>query len=413
MSNSSIIWRDLFTQKMLICIFTGFTSGLPLFILISLLPAWLMDSGLELKAIALFSFIQLPYVLKFLWAPLFDGFSFSMGRRRGWLIIFQVLLLASISMAGLLDPKSQIMTVAIISTAIAFFSASQDAVIDAYRRELLLDNELGLGTAIHVNAYRIAGLIPGSLALILADVFAWELVFFITGLFMIPGIVLTILIKEPLLKVMPPKTIKEAVIEPFMEFINRKGIKEAILILLFIFLYKIGDSMATALATPFYMDLGFSMTEIGVIAKTVGFWASIIGGILGGILMIKIGINRALWIFGFMQMFATLSFAWLAISGYSPLILGITVGLEFFAAGLGTTAFIAYIAKTTNPKFTATQFALFTGLSAVPRTITNASTGYLVEFFGWHNFFIFCSFIAIPGMILLIKIAPWNQSKSS
>jgi len=413
MSNSSIIWRDLFTQKMLICIFTGFTSGLPLFILISLLPAWLMDSGLELKAIALFSFIQLPYVLKFLWAPLFDGFSFSMGRRRGWLIIFQVLLLASISMAGLLDPKSQIMTVAIISTSIAFFSASQDAVIDAYRRELLLDNELGLGTAIHVNAYRIAGLVPGSLALILADVFAWELVFFITGLFMIPGIVLTILIKEPLLKVMPPKTVKQAVIEPFMEFISRKGIKEAILILLFIFLYKIGDSMATALATPFYMDLGFSMTEIGVIAKTVGFWASIIGGILGGILMIKIGINRALWIFGFMQMFATLSFAWLAISGYSPLILGITVGLEFFAAGLGTTAFIAYIAKTTNPKFTATQFALFTGLSAVPRTITNASTGYLVEFFGWHNFFIFCSFIAIPGMILLIKIAPWNQSKSS
>jgi PAT family beta-lactamase induction signal transducer AmpG len=413
MSDSTIMWRDLFTQKMLICIFTGFTSGLPLFILISLLPAWLMDSGLELKAIALFSFIQLPYVLKFLWAPLFDGFSFSMGRRRGWLIIFQVLLLVSISMAGLLDPKSQIMTVAIISTAIAFFSASQDAVIDAYRRELLLDNELGLGTAIHVNAYRIAGLVPGSLALILADVFAWELVFFITGLFMIPGIILTILIKEPLLKVMPPKTVKEAVIEPFMEFINRKGIKEAILILLFIFLYKIGDSMATALATPFYMDLGFSMTEIGVIAKTVGFWASIIGGILGGILMIKIGINRALWIFGFMQMFATLSFAWLAISGYSPLILGITVGLEFFAAGLGTTAFIAYIAKTTNPKFTATQFALFTGLSAIPRTITNASTGYLVEFFGWHNFFIFCSFIAIPGMILLIKIAPWNQSKSS
>ena len=409
MSASSIIWRDLLTKKMLICVFTGFTSGLPLFIIVSLLPAWLMDSGLELKAIALFSFIQLPYVLKFLWAPLFDGFSFSMGRRKGWLIIFQVLLLASISITGLLDPKSQIMTVAIISTAIAFFSASQDAVIDAYRRELLLDNELGLGTAIHVNAYKFSQLIPGSLALILADIFAWELVFFITGLFMIPGIILTILIKEPLLKVIPPKTIKEAVIEPFVEFINRKGIKEAILVLLFIFLYKIGDSMATALATPFFMDLGFSMTEIGVIAKTVGLWASIVGGIVGGILMIKIGINRALWIFGFMQMFATLSFAWLAISGYSPLILGITVGLEFFAAGLGTTAFLAYIAKTTNPKFTATQFALFTGLSAVPRTITNASTGYLVEFFGWYNFFIFCSFIAVPGMILLIKIAPWNK----
>lgn len=227
---------------------------------------------------------------------------------------------------------------------------------------------------------------------------------------MMPGIILTILIKEPLLKTIQPKTLKEAVIEPFREFINRKGIKEALLILLFIFLYKVGDSMATALATPFYMDLGFTMTEIGIIAKNSGLWASIIGGILGGIWMIKLGINRALWIFGFMQMFATLSFAWLAISGNNPLILGITVGLEFFAAGLGTTAFIAYIAKTTNPKFTATQFALFTSLASVPRTFTNASTGYLVDLFGWHNFFIFCFFIAIPGMLLLIKIAPWNKS---
>jgi len=401
--------NSFLTKKVIICFFTGFTSGLPLFILISLLPAWLMESGLDLKAIGLFALIQFPFTWKFLWAPLFDRFSFSMGRRRGWLIIFQVLLLVSISISGFIDPKSQIMTVAIISITIAIFSASQDVVIDAYRRELLLDNELGLGNAIHVNAYKISSLIPGSLSLILADVFSWELVFFITGLFMIPGIVLTILIKEPLLKTMPPKTIKEAVIEPFKEFINRKGIKEAFLILLFIFLYKVGDSMATALATPFYMNLGFSMTQIGIIAKNAGLWASISGGILGGIWMIKLGINRALWIFGFMQMFATLSFAWLALSGDNPLILAITVGLEFFAAGLGTTAFIAYIAKTTNPKFTATQFALFTSLAALPRTITNASTGYLVEIFGWHNFFIFCFFIAIPGMILLIKIAPWNK----
>jgi PAT family beta-lactamase induction signal transducer AmpG len=401
--------NSFLTKKVIICFFTGFTSGLPLFILISLLPAWLMESGLDLKAIGLFALIQFPFTWKFLWAPLFDRFSFSMGRRRGWLIIFQVLLLVSISISGFIDPKSQIMTVAIISITIAIFSASQDVVIDAYRRELLLDNELGLGNAIHVNAYKISSLIPGSLSLILADVFSWELVFFITGLFMIPGIILTILIKEPLLKTMPPKTIKEAVIEPFKEFINRKGIKEAFLILLFIFLYKVGDSMATALATPFYMNLGFSMTQIGIIAKNAGLWASISGGILGGIWMIKLGINRALWIFGFMQMFATLSFAWLALSGDNPLILAITVGLEFFAAGLGTTAFIAYIAKTTNPKFTATQFALFTSLAALPRTITNASTGYLVEIFGWHNFFIFCFFIAIPGMILLIKIAPWNK----
>ena len=413
MSDSSIIWRDLLTKKMLICIFTGFTSGLPLFILISLLPAWLSSSGMDLKTIGLFALIQFPFTWKFIWAPLFDRFSFGMGRRRGWLIIFQLLLLITICSFGFIEPRSQLSVVAIISTVIAFFSASQDIVIDAYRRELLSDYELGIGNAIHVNAYKISSLIPGSLALILADSFDWKFVFIITGLFMLPGIIMTLLIKEPLLKYGTPKTLKEAVIEPFKEFKNRKGIKGAFLILLFIFLYKIGDSMATALATPFYLDLGFSMTEIGVIAKNAGLWPGIIGGLAGGIWMIKLGINRALWIFGFMQMFATLSFAWLALSGDNNLILAITVGLEFFAAGLGTTAFIAFIAKTTHPKYTATQFALFTSLASVPRTFTNASTGYLVEFFGWYHFFIFCFLIAIPGMLLLFKIAPWNQSKSS
>ena len=413
MSDASIIWRDLLTKKMLICIFTGFTSGLPLFILISLLPAWLSTSGMDLKTIGLFALIQFPFTWKFIWAPLFDRFSFGMGRRRGWLIIFQLLLLITICSFGFIEPRNQLTVVAIISTVIAFFSASQDIVIDAYRRELLSDYELGIGNAIHVNAYKISSLIPGSLALILADSFDWEFVFIITGLFMLPGIIMTLLIKEPLLKYGTPKTLKEAVVEPFIEFKNRKGIKGAFLILLFIFLYKIGDSMATALATPFYLDLGFSMTEIGVIAKNAGLWPGIIGGLAGGIWMIKLGINRALWVFGFMQMFATLSFAWLALSGDNNLILAITVGLEFFAAGLGTTAFIAYIAKTTHPKYTATQFALFTSLASVPRTFTNASTGYLVEFFGWYHFFIFCFLIAIPGMLLLFKIAPWNQSKSS
>ena len=413
MSDSPIIWRNLLTKKMLICVFTGFTSGLPLFILISLLPAWLSTSGIDLKTIGLFALIQFPFTWKFIWAPLFDRFTFGMGRRRGWLIIFQLLLLITICTFGFVDAQSQLSVIVIISTIIAFFSASQDVVIDAYRRELLSDSELGIGNAIHVNAYKISSLIPGSLSLILADFFDWQFVFLVTGLFMLPGIIMTLLIKEPLLRYGAPKTLKEAVIEPFKEFKNRKGIKGAFLILLFIFLYKIGDSMATALATPFYLDLGFSMTEIGVIAKNAGLWPGIIGGLAGGVWMIKLGINRALWVFGFMQMFATLRFAWLALSGDNNLILAITVGLEFFAAGLGTTAFIAYIAKTTHPKYTATQFALFTSLAAVPRTFTNASTGYLVEFFGWYHFFIFCFLIAIPGMLLLFKIAPWSQSKSS
>lgn len=413
MAEAQIKWHDIFSKKMLICVFTGFTSGLPLFILISLLPAWLSTSGIDLKTIGLFALIQFPFTWKFIWAPLFDRFTFGMGRRRGWLIIFQLLLLITICTFGFVDAQSQLSVIVIISTIIAFFSASQDVVIDAYRRELLSDSELGIGNAIHVNAYKISSLIPGSLSLILADFFDWQFVFLVTGLFMLPGIIVTLLIKEPLLRYGAPKTLKEAVIEPFKEFKNRKGIKGAFLILLFIFSYKIGDSMATALATPFYLDLGFSMTEIGVIAKNAGLWPGIIGGLAGGVWIIKLGINKALWVFGFMQMFATLSFAWLALSGDNNLILAITVGLEFFAAGLGTTAFIAYIAKTTHPKYTATQFALFTSLAAVPRTFTNASTGYLVEFFGWYHFFIFCFLIAIPGMLLLFKIAPWSQSKSS
>ena len=411
MTGQKIVAQDIFNKKILICIFTGFTSGLPLFILISLLPAWLRSSGLDLKAIGLFALIQFPFTWKFLWAPLFDRFTFSMGRRRGWLIIFQILLLLTIALSGFIDPVSQLTSIAIISTIIAFFSASQDVVIDAYRRELLLDRELGLGNAIHVNAYKIASLVPGSLSLVLADFFAWDFVFIVTALFMLPGIIMTLLVSEPKLKAAPPKTLKEAVIEPLKEFKNRKGLNNALLILLFIFLYKIGDSMATALATPFYLDLGFSMTEIGLIAKNAGLWPGILGGILGGIWMMKLGINKALWIFGFMQMFATLSFAWLAYVGDNNAVLAITVGLEFFAAGLGTTAFVAYIAKTTNPSYTATQFALFTSLASVPRTLTNASTGYLVEFFGWQTFFIFCFVIAIPGMLLLFKIAPWNQSE--
>lgn len=411
MTGQKIVAQDIFNKKILICIFTGFTSGLPLFILISLLPAWLRSSGLDLKAIGLFALIQFPFTWKFLWAPLFDRFTFSMGRRRGWLIIFQILLLLTIALSGFIDPVSQLTSIAIISTIIAFFSASQDVVIDAYRRELLLDRELGLGNAIHVNAYKIASLVPGSLSLVLADFFAWDFVFIVTALFMLPGIIMTLLVSEPKLKAATPKTLKEAVIEPLKEFKNRKGLNNALLILLFIFLYKIGDSMATALATPFYLDLGFSMTEIGLIAKNAGLWPGILGGILGGIWMMKLGINKALWIFGFMQMFATLSFAWLAYVGDNNAVLAITVGLEFFAAGLGTTAFVAYIAKTTNPSYTATQFALFTSLASVPRTLTNASTGYLVEFFGWQTFFVFCFVIAIPGMLLLFKIAPWNQSE--
>lgn len=393
---------------MLICIFTGFSSGLPLYILVSLLPAWLRSEGVNLKAIGLFALINLPFTWKFLWAPFFDRYIPPLGRRRGWLIISQVLLLVSIPVFGAFNPKLDIWTIAYLATVVAFFSASQDIVLDAYRRELLIDNELGLGNAVHVNAYKIAGLIPGSLSLILADHMAWSSVFMITALFMLPGILMTIFVTEPALKSGAPKTLKAAVVEPFNEFIGRNGLNSALLILAFIFLYKLGDSMATALATPFYLDMGFSKTEIGLIAKNAGLWPSVIGGLLGGVWMFKLGINRALWIFGVVQMIAILGFAWLATVGHSLLWLGVVIGVEAFGVGLGTAAFVAYIAHTTHPLYTATQFALFTSLAAVPRTFANAATGYMVENLGWFRFFILCFILAIPGMLLLMKIAPWN-----
>ena len=396
---------------MLICIFTGFSSGLPLYILVSLLPAWLRSEGVNLKAIGLFALINLPFTWKFLWAPFFDRYIPPLGRRRGWLIISQILLLVSIPVFGAFNPKLDIWTIAYLATVVAFFSASQDIVLDAYRRELLIDNELGLGNAVHVNAYKIAGLVPGSLSLILADHMAWSSVFIITALFMIPGILMTIFVAEPALKEGRPKTLKAAVIEPFNEFIGRNGIQTAVLILAFIFLYKLGDSMATALATPFYLDMGFTKTEIGLVAKNAGLWPSVIGGLLGGVWMFKLGINRALWIFGFVQMIAILGFAFLSTVGHSLLWLGIVIGIEALGVGLGTAAFVAYIAQTTHPLYTATQFALFTSLAAVPRTFANAATGYLVENLGWFKFFILCFVLAIPGMFLLLKVAPWNSVK--
>ncbi|MGZ8190579.1 MAG: AmpG family muropeptide MFS transporter [Methylococcaceae bacterium] len=411
MTDNTSIRSNLLNKRMLICIFTGFSSGLPLYILISLVPAWLRSEGVDLKAIGLFALIQLPFTWKFLWSPLFDRYTPPLGRRRGWLFISQSALLLIIPAFGLLHPSLNLWTIAYLSVVVAFFSASQDTVLDAYRRELLSDNELGIGNTIHVNAYKIAGLVPGSLSLILADHLPWNSVFLITALFMLPGLTMTLFVSEPALKNAAPKTLRAAVVEPFQEFVGRNGLKSAVLVLAFIFFYKLGDSMATALATPFYLDLGFSKTEIGLVAKNAGLWPSIFGGLAGGIWMIKLGINRALWIFGLVQMVAILGFAWLTTIGHSLFGLALVIGIEALGIGLGTAAFVAFIAHTTHPLYTATQFALFTSLAAVPRTFANAATGYLVEWFGWKTFFLFCFVIAIPGMLLLLKVAPWNDQE--
>ncbi|MCX7193219.1 MAG: AmpG family muropeptide MFS transporter [Proteobacteria bacterium] len=411
--------RQLFTRSMLICVFTGFSSGLPLYLLFNLLPAWLRSEHVDLKTIGLFALIQFPYTWKFIWSPLLDRYALPMlGRRRGWMVLTQVGLLAVIACMGGFSPASQLSTIAWMATLLAVLGATQDIVLDAYRRELLADSELGLGNAVHVNAYRIAGLVPGSLSLILADYLPWDLVFIITALFMLPGIAMTLTIREPQIAI-APRTLREAVIEPFREFINRQGWRSALFILAFLLFYKLGDSLCTALATPFYLDMGFSKTDIGLIAKNAGLWPAVIGGMLGGLWMVKIGINRALWLFGVVQILAIFGFAWLASIGHHSEIgalertqLAVVIGLEALGVGLGTVAFVAFIARTTHPAYTATQFALFTSLMAMPRTFANAATGWLVESMGWSGFFLLCAVLAIPGMLLLFKVAPWNETAS-
>ena len=405
-------WHQYLNRRMLICVFLGFTSGLPLFILLSLLQAWLAKSGLNVKTLGLFALVMFPYTWKFVWSPLMDRFALGrLGRRRGWMLLTQVLLLGAVAMFGWFDPRHDLWTIAGLAALVAFFSASQDIVLDAYRREILSDEEQGLGTAIHVNAYKLAGLVPGSLSLILSDYLPWSMVFIVTALFMLPGIVTTLVVDEPPLYGAPPKTLNDAVVLPFREFVRRSGWNHALLVLSFIFLYKLGDSMATALATPFYLDLGFKRTEIGLIAKNAGLWLNVAGGLAGGVWLIKLGINRGLWVFGLIQAVVVLGFAWLAQAGADKLVLAIVIGAEAFGVGLGTAAFTAYIARSTDPRYTATQFALFTSLASVPRTFANAATGYIVAQTGWFWFFILCTVLAIPGLLLLPKVAPWNESE--
>ncbi|MBI3524963.1 MAG: AmpG family muropeptide MFS transporter [Betaproteobacteria bacterium] len=405
---------------MLICVFTGFSSGLPLFLLLNLLPAWLFSEGISLREIGAMTLIQLPYTWKFLWSPLLDRYALpGFGRRRGWMLLTQIGLLFTIGSIGMLSPRLDLSQIVLLALLLTFLSATQDIAIDAFRREILSDAELGLGTSVHVNAYRISGLVPGSLALVLADHLPWAQVFWITALFMLPGMAMSWRVQEPVIAAARPRTLREAVVEPFKEFMGRAGVREALLILIFIFFYKLGDSLCTALATPFYLSMGYTKTQVGLVAKHAILWPAVIGGLVGGLWMVRLGINRALWLFGVVQVTSIFGYAWLAWLGPQTSIgatqlvsLAGVIGFEALGVGLGSVAFVAYIARATHPLYTATQFALFTSLAAVPRSFVNASAGWLVEQLGWFGFFLLCAALAVPGMLLLFRVAPWRKNNT-
>lgn len=417
------IWQQIFTRNMLLCIFTGFTSGLPLYVLFQLVPAWLTSSEVDVKTIGFFTLIGFPYTWKFVISPLLDRYYPNfLGRRRSWMFMTQIVLLGLLALLGQFNPAQNIQIVAIIATAIAVCSAVQDIVIDAYRREILSDTELGLGNSVHVNAYRIAGLIPGGVSLVLADSMPWDSVFFFTALFMLPGLILSLFLsKEPLVPDIDRSVpFYRAFTLPFKEFFGRKGVISALGLILFIFLYKFGDSLATSLQTKFILDMGFSKTDVGTVVKINSLWASIISGMIGGVMMIRLGINRSLWLFGFVQLITILGFAWMASHGkfetigtYEHFVLTTVIIGEYIGVGLGTAAFVAFMAKETNPLYTATQLAIFTSLAAIPSKIFGAFSGVLVEQYGYYHFFWICFFVGIPGMLMLLKVAPWGEKNKA
>ncbi|HEY0528430.1 MAG TPA: AmpG family muropeptide MFS transporter [Gemmatimonadaceae bacterium] len=397
-------------SKMAILVLLGFSSGLPFYLTSKTLQAWMTTAKVDLATIGFFSLVTLPYSLKFVWAPVMDRFIPPfLGRRRGWVLITQVLLLLAIAAMSLHDPRTGLRMLAVNAIAIAFFSASQDISLDAYRTDVLETREMGAGAAVFVMGYRIAMITTGALAFFLADRMTWNSVYVILAVLMVVGIVTTFFAPEPVLSDAPPKSIAEAVVLPFSDFFRRAGVLRALLVLLFIVVYKYSDSLAGSMTTPFLLQTGFSQSEVGAVFLGVGVVATILGVIVAGAAIGKFGINKSLWIFVVFQGLSNLTYYFLSLSGKSHPFMVTAVVTENFGLGLVTGAMTAYLMSMCNKRFTATQFALLSSLMAASRDILVAPAGKIIEAVGWPSFFLITVAMAIPPLLLLPFIAPWSR----
>ena len=395
--------------KMAILLLFGFSSGLPFYLTSKTLQAWMTTAHVDLATIGFFSLVTLPYSLKFVWAPVMDRYIPPfLGRRRGWVLITQVLLLLSIAAMALHDPARGLQMLAINAIAIAFFSASQNISLDAYRTDVLQDREMGAGAAVFVLGYRIAMISTGALAFFLADRIQWPAVYFVLSLLLLVGIATTFIAPEPVLSDAPPKTLLEAVVLPFADFFQRVG-PRAVLVLLFIVMYKYSDSLAGSMTTPFLLQAGFSQSEVGAVFLGVGVLATIAGVVVGGAAIGQVGINKALWIFVVFQGLSNLTYYGLSLSGKSHAFMVAAIITENFGLGLVSAGMTAYLMEMCNKRFTATQFALLSSLMAASRDILVAPAGKLVESIGWPGFFLLTVAMAIPPLLLLPFIAPWSR----
>jgi PAT family beta-lactamase induction signal transducer AmpG len=397
------------SRKMAALLLLGFASGLPLFLTSKTLQAWMTVEGVDLGAIGLFSLVAIPYSLKFLWSPFLDCLVPPfLGRRRGWLVAIQGFLIVAIAAMALQKPSQSLQFLAINALIVAFLSATQDIAADAYRTDVLEKPEMGAGAAVFVLGYRIALLVTGSLALILADFLPWQTVYLMLAALMAIGLLTSLWAPEPLIKEVPPESLTEAVFLPFIEFFQRLGLQQGLMILVFITLYKLGDAVAANMSTPFLLKTGFTQTDIGAIQGGMGLIATIVGTLTGGALLSKLGINRSLWIFGGFQAISNLAYLALAYAGKSYSLMVVAINIENFCGGLGTAAFIAFFMSLCNQRFSATQFALLSSLMAVSRDILVAPAGKLAEATGWPLFFLLSFIAAFPGLLLLPIFAPWN-----
>lgn len=409
----SQIVKTMVSWKMAVMFFFGFSSGFPYYIIKDALKFWMTDAGVDLGTIGLFALVGMPYTLKFVWSPMMDGIVPPfLGRRRGWVLIAQIGLMISIAAMGLMDPVRSLWWIAMLALCVNFFGASQDIALDAFRREYLSTDELGFGTGVWMNAWRLGTFVSIGLAVLTDHNLSWSAVFFILSGIMLVGVITNLLVSEPVVNEPVPVTLKEAVVEPFVEFFQRD---RAFLILGFILLYKIGDNMAGTMTIPYVVAMGYTKAQYFVIVKGVGMLGLFGGVLIGGSIMIRLGIAKSLYLFGVLQAVSTALFAVLNIIDhtspfwvdYSSSLLGFIVAFEFFATGLGQAAYATYMAIQTNRRFTATQYALLTSLMGVPGVFAAAVTGYIVQFSSWNFFYFFCAAVALPGMLLLLKIAPW------
>jgi PAT family beta-lactamase induction signal transducer AmpG len=399
------ILKHLFTKKMLIILAMSFSSGLPLLLIGSTLKLWLKRENIDIGVIGFFGWASLSYSLKFVWAPILDRYQLTrFGRRKSWLLLTQILLVVFIAAMGFVDPTSNLALLATFAVIVGFLSATQDIAIDAYRREYLSDEELGLGASMNIYGYRIAMLVAGGLMISLVGTtdfyfsITWSQLYWIMALFMSVGILTTLVAPEPEIQGPPPRTLRESFVDPFKEFLNRRG---AYVLLAFVFLFKFGDAIGGAMLNPFYVEMGFTNANIGVIAKTFGMGSSLFGFFLGGLGVYYLGNYRSLWLFGILQILSTAAPALILYTGPQIWSLGTVVVFEDVSQAMGTAAMVAFMQTLSNRRYTATQYAILSSVASLGRNFFSGFSGSMVKMLGWEWFFYTCALIGIPGLIML------------